>query len=406
MFKQYTKCYVHTPGDKPFNKADLAKFVGGAAAPGLIVMILAFASGASVIGYVALAITYAATITAVANEWLFHRLVCLDGAKCAMGIVETDPKVAGFGEFDNDDFFDLRLMPHRPGDEYQAPGATGFAAGTAGPSSDGKTEKTPENDIYNDGFQGQALLRPTIADLPYDLTRSVLHCEAEGNFWQAMKDYAPVMGVATAAGAAAGCAVGAAIGCAIGGLFGPIGAAIGCAIGCIAGAVAGAAAASYAGAQIAFHSDPGDVQDANVGDQALGPIAAGDEVVVFGQHVYDGFHEGWHEFHPLMAIMKINSKDTSQYLEWDPDFLNATPLPSDVGIPAPLQNLTVADMQAGLKEPKFRGRAEFLRDRWCKAVGDAFTAAVRNAQARAEHRWTIHPAVDGCIPSAPPPAPR
>ena len=26
--------------------------------------------------------------------------------------------------------------------------------------------------------------------------------------------------------------------------------------------------------------------------------------MVYGTHVYDGFHEGWHEFHPLKAIIK------------------------------------------------------------------------------------------------------
>jgi glycosyltransferase involved in cell wall biosynthesis len=81
--------------------------------------------------------------------------------------------------------------------------------------------------------------------------------------------------------------------------------------------------AAYIGATIAFHSDPGDVEEENVGDHSLGPITNGDQVVVLGRHVYDGFHEGWHEIHPLMAIMKIDSRDTSQYQEWDPDFVGS-----------------------------------------------------------------------------------
>ncbi len=39
-----------------------------------------------------------------------------------------------------------------------------------------------------------------------------------------------------------------------------------------------------------FETDPGDVEDANVGDKALGDIGDGSRVAVLGEHVYDGFH--------------------------------------------------------------------------------------------------------------------
>ena len=85
------------------------------------------------------------------------------------------------------------------------------------------------------------------------------------------------------------------------------------------------------------------VNDANVGDTPLGTLADGDQVVVYGTHVYDGFHEGWHELHPLMAIMRVpppevwtnipglnTEKPTFNppYLEWDPNWsiaANGTP---------------------------------------------------------------------------------
>jgi hypothetical protein len=171
------------------------------------------------------------TIIAIANQWLFHRLVCVSGDQCALGTIETIPSINTLlGAFDNDQFFDIRLMPHRHGDEYKAPNGGFFAPpgnpaeplGTppwttnapplAGPSDDGKTESTKLNDIFLDGFQGSVLLRPLIHDLPYTpvglddvplndntlpssakVTRCTLHCEAEGNFWQAMKDYAPLL---------------------------------------------------------------------------------------------------------------------------------------------------------------------------------------------------------------------
>src|SRR4029077_13160241 len=78
--------------------------------------------------------------------------------------------------------------------------------------------------VTTDGFQGQELLGPVAWDLPYadpvaSEERYYLHCEAEGNFWQAMKDYAVVAGLAVAGGAAAGGAAGAGAGGAVGGFF-------------------------------------------------------------------------------------------------------------------------------------------------------------------------------------------
>jgi hypothetical protein len=380
----------------------LAGFVAGAATPGLVGMILAFLSGASPVGFVVLAATYAATIIAVANAWLYHRLVCLDeydggpGPLCAIGTVQTVPEVGDLGQFDNDQYFHLRLMPHRQLDAYMTSVTDGLPAG------DKRWQWYPENELYADQFQGQQLLRPSIPDLPYDRQKSeasYLHCEAEGNFWQAMKDYAAIAGIAVGVGAALGAAAGCAIGFALGGF-------LGCILGAIFGGALGGGAAAYASAQIAFHSDPGDVEDANVGDRALGPIQSGDQVVLVGKHVYDGFHEGWHEFHPLMAIMKIHDQDSSQYLEWNPDFTAAMAVPADdPAMPPAIQHLDWRDMASGLSHATFRDRAYWLRDRWCNAVLEAFAGATRDAQQQPQHRWTIHPDVDGCVPAPPPPPP-
>src|SRR5262245_12017716 len=392
MFHQYTQCYNHTPGDRPFNKDDLAGFAAGASAPGLFAALVAFLTGNFVLGFVFIAIQYAATIIAVANQWLFHRLVCVSGDQCAVGTVEAPPKISPLlGAFDNDQFFDIRLMPHRHQDLYKAPNSAFFKPSSAppgtppwqrqppdpgpgaGPSLDGKTESTPENDIFLDNFQGTALLEPQITDLPYTpvaitdttvtdglpdstmMTRSTLHCEAEGNFWAEMKDTAALQGVAVGVGAAAGAAGGAALGCAIGGLFGPIGCLIGAIIGFIAGLLAGGAAGAYLAANAAFNSDPGDVNDANVGDLPLGDLKDEDRVVVFGTHVYDGFHTGWHEIHPLKAIIKFSAgdpllKSVNPYVEWNP---NAT---SGIG------SLSLSDVQRGLASPAFNAAARAVKD--------------------------------------------
>ncbi len=449
-FKKYTQCYAHTPGDKPFNESDLAGLaivhglLPGAFFGALTGLALGFLAGGpigAVIGiFSGITVGLALALNEAANEWRFHRLACVSGVKCAVGTVREQPTRGDLGQFDNDQFFDLQLMPHpighdvdgqkhfaydyaKPSDNYKIP-KPGFVYGKAAQDA---LDKHLRNDVYIDGAQGSELVMPTIADLPYDTTRNVLHCEAEGDFWVRMADLGLALGaliallvLVTAGAAYAGGAAGAAIGCAIGGFFGPIG----CLIGAILGAILGALLAGGAAAGISyliiqaileaiFDADPGDVEDANVGDHALGPISAGDRVVVLGEHVYDGFHEGWHEIHPLMAVIKIADRklnaETNYYLEWDPNFPDSAKLPEDLPeMPAtpPDQDITKLsrdDMRRGLESDKFRRRVEWLRARWCALLREAFDEGVRRTQQGLTHRWTIHPQVDGCQPGDGPP---
>jgi hypothetical protein len=417
-FRQYTRCYNHTPGDKPFNKSDLMMFVLGASAPGLIIAILGFLAGSAgnIVGFVAIIIQYAVTITAVANEWLHHRLCCISGDQCAVGTVESPPAMGSLlGEFDNDQYFDIRLMPHRHQDEYRAPNTRwNETPPRPGLSLDGESESHPQNDIFLDLFQGTTLLKPFFTDLPYrpvsedapalaeaaklanfdgTVTRCTLHCEAEGSFWSDMKATAALQGIAVGGGAAVGGIAGAEAGCAIGVSFCGIGCIAGAIIGGIIGALGGGALGGYLAASAAFNSDPGNVNDANVGDGPLGDLHDQDQVVVFGTLVYDGFHEGWHEFHPLKAVIKASDPKIANlgapYLEWDPAF------PSGSTPPA---GLTAADMRAGLASPAFATAAKKVQNDWCRLVREAFDPATVNTQSQPEHRWAVHPLVDGCSP--------
>jgi hypothetical protein len=448
MYKHYTKCYDHQPGDKPFNEKDIvelallhgllpAAFVG--ALTGLAVGIGVGGPVGAVVGLLVgffggVTVGVASAIGEASDRWLNHRLVCLGGPKCAIGSVRTEPEVAGLGEFDNDQYFDLSLMPHRadkdPGDklyQYKQPSDNykSDLPGIIDSTVQQNLTNYPCNDIYTDpaGCQGSELMKPSIADLPYDTMRTFLHVEAEGDFWARMADLAWWLGLlagllaaATAGATVAGAVAGAAIGCAIGSIFGPIGCFIGAIIGAIlVGLAAGGAAAWLSSLilkailQAIFDADPGDVEDANVGDTPLGPLHEGDKVAVYGEHVYDGFHEGWHEIHPLMAIQRIGN-ESPYYLQWDPEYPNpADVFPDDLtwmpSYPKPITGLTGMDVIQGLDSDKFRDRAIALRERWCGLLSEAFDAAIATNQQGLGELWTIHPNIDGCLPPKPPDIP-
>lgn len=444
-FKKYTQCYVHTPGDKPFNESGLA---GLALLYGVLPGVLFGALTGIAVGFLAggpigafaglfsgLTVGLTLALTKAADEWLMHRLVCVSGVQCAVGFVRRNPENSELGKFDNDQFFDLSPMPHPAGAFLgkDAKGDDKFEYDYSGPSDNYKSNlpglivgtdarnniaSHPKNDMLTDGEQGTKFIKPSIADLPYDTSRSWLHCEAEGDFWIRIRDLATalsaliaLLAIATGVATYAGAAAGAAKGCAIGGFLGPIG----CFFGAIVGGIIGGAAAggavgggSYllvkAILQAVFDTNPGNVEDANIGDAAFKPISENDRVAVVGEHVYDGFHEGWHEFHPLMSVVKLADKkaqgESDYYLQWNPAFLDSDPLPKDdlPGMPNDIKGITPDDMRVGLESDRFRRRVEWLKDRWCGLMSEAFDPAVGTMQQGLSNRWTIHPDVDGCVP--------
>lgn len=451
-YKRYTSCFSYPEGGKPYNEKDRTAFIitqllSALAITGIFTVLglLGGPIGAIFLGITGSVIGLTNLIDNAASEWLHHRLICLnkDNPQCAVGIVSFNPTRSDLGAWDNDEYFDMVLMPHPtveiatdfdeviresnptslvPANRYKADGTVvdNFASNVS---------KHPANNILTDRFQGQALLstRTDIASgpgyaSPNSHERSALHCEAEGDFWVRVRALAPALAILieaalaiTAASAAAGAGSGTAAGCAIGSFFfGPIGCAIGGFLGGLLGGAVGAAAGgagTYFGMikpilQALFDASPGDVEDANVGDRALGPIRMGDKVVVMGEHVYDGYHDGWNEFHPLMAVVKIGSFSSAGvgpefYLQWQPDFTGNPPAPP----PGETILLTQGDMRQGLNSSNFRTRCENLQRTWCSMLDDAFSETTRKNQQGLHQRWTIHPMVDGCRPEDAPPLP-
>ncbi|MDT5075921.1 MAG: hypothetical protein QOJ80_558 [Mycobacterium sp.] len=266
MAKQYTKC------------VSVGNFLGKAPAQVIIAAAVAAlpvlfgAAAVPALGLVALA-----AIIAWCRWWLYGRLVCLGGVKCAVGWVskvEPPTKKSGLDMFDTDYSFNLVLAPW-------GEGAT-------------------QHEVENDGLQGDLIARHVPDDWDFtgesetqwaNRSAAALHCEFEGG---------GVYDVLIAALAALPFTAAATVVCSI-----PI-------IGWVACAILGGIAALIAavGLVVAL-TDHGDPDDVNPG---LGEIHVNDPtgqgadiLVVRGVWVYDSLHTGWNEIHPILQCQRIGT---------------------------------------------------------------------------------------------------
>ena len=103
-YKQYTKCV------QPADHSGLLPGMLAAAITGLALLIVG-------VGWGAIGIGACMALLAYCRWWLYDRLVCLGGDRCAVGLlVATHPpsEKSGFDAFDTDYSIDLLLAPEFP----------------------------------------------------------------------------------------------------------------------------------------------------------------------------------------------------------------------------------------------------------------------------------------------------
>ena len=325
----------HTECVKPSDYSGLA--------PGLIATAIgaaiALLAGAV---FAALAIGAMVALVLYCRWWLYGRLVCLGGDRCAVGLlVATHPPSgkSGFDAFDTDFSIDLLLAPGVSGQD-DATILAGFQGELIRPHAaiDAIGLSTPGE------FTEVPVLLPVGA--PSKLAKMpILHAEFEGGgVWQ-LYNFAIAALVVVVVGTAL---------CAI-----PI-------FGWIACLIAALVALALVGIGIAVAlNDTGAPTDVNADLDQLHSFQ--DVLIVHGSWVYDSAHEGWNEIHPIKHCQRV--AELSSTLTGWPD-----------------------DIEDRVKA-------------WCGAVDDAIAAGTQGLQKRPENQWEIHPDVDGCRPGGGEPEP-
>jgi hypothetical protein len=277
------------------------------------------------------------------NWWLYYRLVCLGGDKCAIGLlysVEPGTGKTWPGSYDTDYSVNLLLMSSEPNQDLATVGAS-----------------VPYGQLVSETPALAA--RPDISFDPEQVTPDgatkdkaayVLHAEFEGaGVW--------IMFLSSAA--ALMLVVAAIFVCQI-----PV-------WGWIASLILellALLAALFGHAASQSDRAEGSPTDVNPSLGSLHPAKGNDwkradVLYVFGTWVFDGGHQdekhGWNEVHPIKEALKIG--------EWSGDW---------------------ASFNARY-QPK-------LCDAYHDAIAVGRNTATLSAQARRENQWMVHPLIDGC----------
>jgi hypothetical protein len=274
--------------------------------------------------------------------WLGDRLVCLGGDKSAAGmLIATERPEDKSFEGQWDTDVSINLLL-----PPASPGADQATVETA--STYGYLIKNQQSIID----LGLAFTGMQATDEATDVTSASLHAEFEGG---------GVADVLKGAQIAFALAVAALAIC----VYVPWPGA-----GTVAAILALLAALILAGAAVWGHEDKASESDAGLPSLSHnnGSGTGADILGVYGTWVYDSGHDnegkGWNEIHPIKAAAKIGTWSG----QWTP-----------------------ADLTAILD--------------WETRIAQAFNPLTIASQQKPEHRWRIHPYLDGCAPESEPPPP-
>lgn len=333
-YRQYTSCVQF----EDFNE----HYVGDSIAAGLFVGVMELVIASLALGGISLVTggiaSFLAIVTGLASFchwWLYGRLICLGDEVCAIGMVINvyPPKEkSGFERFDSDYCFDLLLAPNLIG--------------------------VTQQQVETDGIQGNLIRNqyPGPHGLPFsglahsgndckDPASAILMCEIEGAgmhiLYQYLKALLVVLGVAAVASWFCWVPIIGWIACLVAAVL-LVGALITFVIGIIHG--------------LSDAAGPSDVNPELGGTLTWGCAGMGaDLLVVSGKWIYDSFHGGWNEIHPVRHCQKIGT--------WRGEW------PFDV-----------------------RGSLE----EWCHAIKETYLPLTLDNQKIPENQWVIHPEIDGC----------
>ena len=399
-FVQYTKCVNVKDKVYPGN-------------PKVVVVIGAIASllaGGGLTPYSAIPLLL--IIIGYCMWWLYDRLICLGGDRCAIGLlgaVEPPDSKSGFDQFDTDYSINLVLAPHQyqelPPDYLTTPIPPAPFGTDPRDWMDQKFKEALHRQIADDGMQG-ALIKETnttgdektiFGTKRYDFMgyfstiggwsvkytfQPYLHCEFEGG---------GVIDLLHAAELALAFATAAAVVCSI-----PV-------IGWIACAILSAVAAlvSLVGIFEALNDKGSPSVYDPISGQTSSALHPGQDILfVKGTWVFDTAHEGWNEIHPIkqcqLVAKAVYSKadvvDWNQAIasymvgldRWRWDFTDPANPKLDInGDPAKASDWT-----------------NWVQS-WCDLTGTTSTPLTIGAQGEPENQWTIHPVIDSCRPESP-----
>jgi hypothetical protein len=362
QYRQYTECaspslIAYSLGALGSVLATLAA-AGGAATYAFIIGALPFAW---LPGVGAAIIVACLSILAYTSWWLYRRLACLGGDRCAVGLLlsVSDPhKKTWPDSYDSDYSINLLLAPSLEG-ESQAkveaamqgelirhhPAVTGVGLEYEEREKDGVTftgefARSPENGKYT----------------------SVLHCEFEGDGVYVFHLWVMVaLGMAIAAVALSAIPV-------IGWILAFL-AALFILLGLLAAGETKGAPTDSSPTIGELHTNQADGIGADI-------------LVVHGSWVFDSAHEGYNELHPIKQCQRIGKWIGNR--QW---------LYSGVANPEPGWEPKGRVME--WDEATMKG----IRDQWCDAIGKAMDPLTKGNQEAPQNQWTIHPVLDGCQPS-------